>query len=87
MKQYRAGLDKILESFSSSLKIARKEDDRKAIYDTFVADLEALRTQVEQLSDRYEAFFLREHSLSLQKVRNFASLKNDKYVSEKIDER
>lgn len=86
-KGYKESLTKTLNAFSSSLKLAKGDEERKQIYDLFASDLEALKGQVEALSDRYESFFLREHAAELDKLRNAASLKSDKYMMEKAGER
>lgn len=85
--EYKENLAKTLNAFSSSLKLTKGDEERKQIYDIFASDLEALRGQVEALSDRYESFFLREHAAELEKLRSAASLKSDKYVMEKAGER
>lgn len=84
-KQYKDNLSKTLASFSSALKQAKNSDERKQIYETFVSDLDAIKNQVKSLSNKYESFFLREHTFALEKLRNLASLKNDKYALEKIE--
>ncbi len=86
-RQYGEQLGRILSQFSSALKSAKGEKEREDIYNTFVADMDALKAQTESLSDKYESFFLREHTLSLEKLRSAADMKSDKYVSEKAEER
>ncbi|MDD5337575.1 MAG: hypothetical protein PHS02_03775, partial [Candidatus ainarchaeum sp.] len=86
-KEYRENLAKTLEAFSSSLKLTKNEEDRRRIYAALVSDLQALQAQVETLGDKYESFFLKEHALSLQKLRDLAGMKNEKAVMESIDAR
>ncbi|MFA5077659.1 MAG: hypothetical protein WC488_04495 [Candidatus Micrarchaeia archaeon] len=84
-KEYKENLARTLDAFSSSLKITRSEEERKRIYETLVSDLENLQSQVESLGDKYESFFLREHTLSLQKLRDLAALKSEKTVAQGIE--
>ncbi|MEW6529049.1 MAG: hypothetical protein AB1391_04115 [Candidatus Micrarchaeota archaeon] len=88
IKEYHEQLSKILGAFSSSLKIAANNmEKRKVIYDILVSDLDNLKVQCETLSDKYELFFLKEHEIILQKLCNVALFKNDNYVVKKIDGR
>ncbi len=88
IKQYREQLSKTLDGFSFSLRIAMNDKEKKkAIYDMLVLDLENLLTQFEIVSGKCESFFIRKHEIVLEKLRNMASLKNDKYVVEKTNAR
>ncbi len=87
IRSYREQLAKTSSAFSSSLKLAKAQEEKQKIYDMFAADLDAVKAQIQELAGKYEAFFLREHTVSLEKVRSIASMKNDKNVVEKVDER
>lgn len=87
MKQYRNNLSTILQIFSDSLKLTKTQDEKNRIYKMFVEDLETLKKQTNDLSDKCLDFFIKEHTLSLERLRTIALAKKDSYVVRKIDER
>lgn len=85
--EYKGKLSDISNAFSSSLKLVRNNEEKKALYDTFIADLNTLESQVKILSNKYESFFLKVYTLAFEKLKKMALLNDDKYVVEKIEQR
>ncbi|MBU0586869.1 hypothetical protein KJ780_05120 [Candidatus Micrarchaeota archaeon] len=86
-KQYKEQFTPALSSFSSTVASAKDENEKQLAYESLQSSLQSIRENAKSAIERYQSFFIKEHTAELQKLLSTATEKKDTYVTEKIKER